>query len=58
MLLTARSKKWVLGISIILAAVAGALVAFFDNDPTTEPNIPQVIEEVQEGVSVITSEKE
>ncbi len=55
---TNRTKTWILGISIILAAVATAFVAFFDNDPNTEVNVPQTIEEIHEGITVITNEVE
>ena len=48
-----KAKKIALGIVIILAAIAGALVALLDNDPLTKPDIGQVIEDVQEGVDII-----
>ena len=53
-----KLTKWVLGIAIILGAVAALLVATLDGDPATKPEIKETIEKVKEGVDVIRAEEE
>ena len=48
-----NAKKWALGIGLILAAIAGAVVAYLDNDPATVVKPGEVIESVKEGINVI-----
>jgi hypothetical protein len=45
-----------LGIAIILAAVAGAVVAYFDGDPETKVDPQAVVAGVSDGVGVIRGE--
>lgn len=47
------TKKIILGVAIILAAIAGAIVAYLDDDPETVVDIPGVYHEVQDGVGTI-----
>lgn len=54
----ANWKKWLLGIALVLAAVAGALIAWLDGDPATTPDVPGTIKQVQEGVNVIRAGEE
>lgn len=51
-------KKLIVGISIILSAIAGYLGAKFDNDPNTVPDIKEAVKEVKEGVDVIKDAKD
>lgn len=51
-------QKWVLGLAIILAAVAGAAVAYFDGDPETVVDPKAVVSGVSEGVDVIRGKDE
>jgi len=46
-------KKWVIGIAIILAAIAGAVVKLLDGDPNTNPDPAAVVAEVKKGVDTI-----
>lgn len=46
-------KKWVLGVAIIIVAIAGVLIAWLDNDPATQPNVPDAIGKIKDGVNVI-----
>lgn len=47
------AKKWILGVAIIIVAVAGVLIAWLDNDPATQPNIPDAIGKIKDGVDII-----
>jgi len=53
-----KAKKIALGIAIILAAIASAVVAFLDDDPATKVEPGKVVEEVNEGVNEIKGAKE
>ena len=56
--MTTKTKNLVLGIAMILAAIAGAVVYFFDGDPETVVEPKKVIEKVIEGVDVIKGDAE
>lgn len=51
-------KKLIVGISIILSAIAGYFGAKFDDDPATVPNAVEAIKDVKEGVEVIKDAKD
>ena len=55
-LMGTKTKKVILGVAIILAAVAGYVVALLDGDPATKPEIKPVVDGVTEGVGVIRSD--
>ena len=46
-------KKWVIGIGMIITALSGWLVAYFDGDDSTKPDTAATISSVQSGVSYI-----
>lgn len=48
-----RTKQIILGILLIIAAVAGAAIAILDSDPKTNPDIPAVVGAVQDGAGLI-----
>ncbi|HET6446035.1 MAG TPA: hypothetical protein VFI27_15805 [candidate division Zixibacteria bacterium] len=52
-----KLKAIVYGVMLILAAIAGYLVAALDGDPATKPDIKEAIEGVKEGVEVIKDAK-
>jgi len=51
-------KKLIVGIAMILSAIAGYFGAKFDDDPATEPDLKEAIKEVKEGVDVIKDAKD
>ncbi len=53
-----KVKKIVYGVLLIIAAIAGYLVAALDGDPETKPDIKETIEGVKEGVDVIKEVKD
>lgn len=48
-----KTKKLIVGIAMILAAMAGAAIAVFDDDPNTKVDVKETIEKVNEGVDTI-----
>ncbi|MBN2714104.1 MAG: hypothetical protein JXR97_16920 [Planctomycetes bacterium] len=48
-----KAKKIILGVAIILAALAGAIIAVLDNDESPKLDTGATIEKVKEGVDVI-----
>ena len=46
-------KKIVIGIIAIVAALTSALWLWLDGKPETQPDIPQTIEQVNEGINLI-----
>lgn len=50
-----NTKTTIAGIGAILVAVGGALRALFDNDPTTNIDIPAVIAAVSAGIGLIAA---
>jgi len=51
-------KKWALGICIIIMAIAGAIVALLDNDPNTNVDTNEVVENISDGINVIKADNE
>ena len=49
-------KRWLVGIGLILSAVTGYLVAVFDDKEETAPDLPAAIQQVHDGVTLITKE--
>jgi hypothetical protein len=50
-----NTKTTIAGIGAILVAVGGALRALFDNDPSTNVDIPAVIAAVSAGIGLIAA---
>ena len=50
-----NTKTTIAGIGAILVAVGGALLALFDNDPTTTIDIPSVIAAITAGIGLIAA---
>ena len=50
-------NKWAWGIGVILLSIGGLLVALFDGKEETKPDIGGSIEQVIEGVGIITSDE-
>lgn len=46
-------KKWALGIAIIVAAIAGAVIKVLDDNPDTKVDIPGTVQEVNTGIETI-----
>jgi len=53
-----KTKNLVLGIAMILAALAGAVVYFLDGNPETVVKPGEVIESVMDGIDVMKNEVE
>lgn len=49
-------RKWVVGIGIIIAAIAGYAVAWLDGDDTTKPDTSGTVAQVQQGVETLKGE--
>ena len=52
-----KTKQIILGVLIIVAALAGAFIKLADDDPTTNPDTAQVIEDVVGGVTIIINDE-
>lgn len=50
-------NKWAWGIGVILLSIGGLLVALFDGDENTKPDIGGSISQVVEGVGIITADE-
>lgn len=48
-------KKWVVGIGMILSAVAGWLVATFDGDDSTKADAAAAYAVAKDGINIINS---
>lgn len=46
-------KRWLIGLGMILVAVSGWLVAYFDGNDSTKPDTAAAISGIQSGVQYI-----